>query len=226
MTKEEARNLMMDYLFDEMDAEQKQDFENIVNKRPELLEELNELRQTREQLKFLPEPEPSKKRIVLLPEPIHSKPDTPEKKARIFLHPAVMTVIAAAASLLVILFASYLTGLQAGQTEAGFYLTFGNTPVQTEEEGGISEADVYELMEQVQNENILLLTGLMEQVQQQQNDQLREVLDVLTEYYDQRRRQDLILIADGLNQLESETNYRFSQTDEALGSIIYALSSP
>jgi hypothetical protein len=226
MTDKEARNLMMDYLYGEMDEHRRNDFETFLNSRPDLLEELHELRQTRKVLQFVAQPESPDKLVMLSSGPIPSKPDAPEKKAGMFLHPAVMTVVAAAASLLIVLFASYLTGLQFGQTEAGFYLTFGESPVQIETAGKISETDVYALMEQMQNENTLLLAGLMEQVRQQQDEQLREVLGVLTEYYDQRRRQDLMLIADGLNQLESETNYRFSQTDEALGSIIYALNNP
>ncbi len=226
MTEQQARNLMMDYLFDEMDNTQKKEFETLLKNRPDLLEELQELRQTRELLQFVPQEQSTEKLLFLSPESDSEKQQPFDKRPRIFLHPVVTAVLAAAASVLIILFASSVTGLQVGQTEHGFYLTFDEPPVQTETDGGMTEHEVYALMEQMQHENTLLLTSLMEQVQQQQEEQLHEVIGVLTQYYDERRRRDLMLIADGLNQLESETQYRFSQTDEALGSIIYALSNP
>ena len=65
----------------------------------------------------------------------------------------------------------------------------------------------------------------IEQIWDQQNEQLQYVLAQLTSYYDLRRDQDLYLIAEGLAQLEEETNYRLLRTNEALVEVIYALGN-
>ena len=226
MNEEEARNNMMDYLYNEMSPYQKKEFEAFLKNRPELKKELDELAATRQLIQSAHVEVPPYK-LVMIPshgEKAGNHPDQTSKSFTSKIHPAVKTVFAIAASILIILTGAYFSGLQTGITDTGFYLTFGGEIVQ--QPTGISEEQVFTLIEQMRNEQNLILYGMMEQLQQQQDVQLNEVLEVLTDYYNKRRQQDLLMIADGFNQLEEQTNYRFTRTHETLGSLIYALSNP
>ncbi|MDX1640548.1 MAG: hypothetical protein R3220_02540, partial [Balneolaceae bacterium] len=110
--------------------------------------------------------------------------------------------------------------------DQGFYLTFGEAPNPQPEiiQQGLSEEEVRDMINQIRQENSLLLASMIEQVQEQQNEQLEEAINVLTDYYDQRRQQDLRLISEGIAQLEENTYTRLRQTDQTLGDLIYALS--
>jgi hypothetical protein len=90
---------------------------------------------------------------------------------------------------------------------------------------GITEEQVIDLLEQIRAENTVVMAALAEQSLRRQNEQLEEAMNLLTAYYQEQRRQDLLLIAEGISQLEEDTYYRFLQTDEALGDILYALSN-
>jgi len=226
MNEEKARNHMMDYLYGEMSPKQKKDFEAFLETRPDLRMELEELTQIRHLIQKAPVEVPPHK-LVMIPQAVENPGKSPlkqEKTSAWKLHPAVKTVFAIAASFLIILIGAALTNLNFSKTESGFHLTFGPEPVQ--QTAAIGEDQVFALIEQMKNEQNLLFAGMMEQVQQQQNEQLTEVLNVLTDYYEHRRQQDLLMIADGFNQLEEQTNYRFTRTNETLGSLIYALSNP
>lgn len=248
--KEEIQNRMMDYLFNEMDPAQRKEFEKFLESRPDLQSELNELSETSGLLSSTPSVVPEYKPAFLLisketeemdqlnrdvdeksqlrhgfEKQAQSRQSFDEKgKVKSLFNPIIKTLLAIAASLLLILFGSSLAGMEMGQTEKGFYLTVGNPPNQTE--SGISEEQVLELIEHIQVEQTLLLTSLMEQAQQQQNDKLNEMIFVLADYYDDRRQEDLMMFVDGLEQLETQTHYRFNRTNEALGDLIYAISNP
>lgn len=225
MTEQEARNLFMDYLYDEMEEAQKQEFEQMITDNAELQAELDELQQTRKLLKKIPFEKPSSEMPVTgiakkNPAGLQAQKSKETGYAGNFVLYYLLPI--AAVFLATILTFSFVN-LQIGTGEQGFYMQFGDVPVQNEQ--GISEEDLIGLLDQIRTENALLAASMIEQTQTQQTEQLEEVLSALTTYYDQRRRQDLLLIAEGLSQLEEDTYYRFLQTDETLGEIIYALSN-
>lgn len=248
--KEEIQNQMMDYLYDEMDDQEKEAFEVMLREQPKLQKELDELRKISGLLSSTPSVVPEYKPAFMtiskesdeksllrqgFEEQAQQRQSFGEQsqqhrgseeqgKVKSLFNPTIKTLLAIAASLLLILFGSSLAGMEMGQTEEGFYLTFGNPPTQTE--SGISEEQVLELIEQIQIEQTLLLTSLMEQAQQQQNEKLNEMIFVLADYYDDRRQQDLMMFADGLEQLEIQTHHRFNRTNAALGDLINAISNP
>ena len=213
----------MDYLFNEMDPHQRKEFEKVLKSRPDLQAELDELRATSDLLSSAPSIVPEYKPAFLT---ISNESDGKgNKKIKSLFSPVIKTIFAIAASVLLILLGSSLTGMEMGQSEQGFYLTFGSPPVQ-KTATGITEKQVLDIMEQMRIEQSLLLTSLLEQAQVQQNEQFNEVITLLADYYDERRQQDLIMIADGFEQLELQTHHRFNRTNAALGDIIYALSNP
>lgn len=213
----------MDYLFNEMDPTQRKEFEKVLKSRPDLQAELDEIKSTSELLSSSPSVVPEFKPAFLT---VSNENDEKKiKMIRPLFSPVIKTLFAVAASVLLILIGSSLTGMEMGQSEQGFYLTFGSPPVH-QTATGITEEQVLGIMEQMRMEQSLLLTSLLKQAQVQQNEQFNEVITLLADYYDERRQQDLIMIADGFEQLEMQTHHRFNRTNAALGDIIYALSNP
>ncbi|WP_234568890.1 anti-sigma factor family protein [Rhodohalobacter sp. 614A] len=227
MDDQNIKNLFMDYLYDEMTDEQKAEFEKKLDKNPDLKKEFEELKSTNQLLQKVPMETPSLKLVMMAPEH-DQKEKIKESSNKNFLkkYPGLTTVLAAAACLLIILMGAAFTGLNVGQTDQGFYMTFGEAQNLQPEiiQQGLSEQEVRDMINQIRQENSLLLASMIEKVQEQQNDQLEEAINVLTDYYDQRRQQDLRLISQGIAQLEEDTYHRLRQTDEALGDLIYALS--
>lgn len=217
----------MDYLYDEMTDEQKTEFEKKLEANPDLKKEFKELQSTSQMLQEVPVETPSLKLVMMAPERDQNE-TSKELSNKNFLkkYPGLTTVLAAAACLLIILMGAAFTGLHVGQTDQGFYLTFGEAPNLQPEviQKGLSEEEVRDMINQIRQENSMLLASMIEQVQEQQNEQLEEAINVLTDYYDQRRQQDLRLISQGIAQLEEDTYHRLRQTDETLGDLIYALS--
>jgi len=212
MNEQEARNRLMDYLYNEMDENEKTEFEQFLESSPELQKELKEMQATRNLLDEVPVETPSHKLLYL--------PENEKDKAR-FTGTAKTLLASAAVFLLAVLLFAF-SNIQFGYTEAGFYLTMGQQPAVEE---ALSEDAVIGLMNQIREENAMLMAAMLEQSREQQNEQLEQVLIQLTNYYDLRREQDLYLIAEGLAQLEEETTYRIFQTNEALSEVIYALSN-
>lgn len=220
MTEQEARSHLMDYLYDELEPSVKKDFEAYLNEHPELLAELQELKGTHTLLQKTPTVEPSRKLVLMIPEREEHPIAEPRRMVR-YLRAAV----AIAAVFLVMILSFSWVDLQISQSNQGFLISFGNaTPLAVDTNEGVSQEEVYNLIAQIQQENSQVLAAVIEESQEQQRRQLEETVATLTEYYDRRRQQDLLLISEGLAQLEEETYYRFLQTDETLGDLIYALS--
>lgn len=222
------KNLFMDYLYDEMSDEQKREFEKKLEENPQLKKEFEELESTRNLIQAVPMETPSYKLVMMTPERNQKESKVSSNQNFLKRFPGLTTVLAAAACLLIILIGAAFTDLNIGQTEQGFYLAFGEATVSQPDpvQQGMSEEEVRDMMDQIRQENSILLASMIEQVQEQQNEQLEEAINVLTDYYDQRRQQDLRLISEGLSQLEEDTYYRLRQTDQTLGDLIYALSYP
>jgi len=211
----------MDYLYDEMSDTEKREFEELLEADPKLKKEFEELQATRKVMGTVSLDSDELKPFSLSPDRNTASENTFKGSAKLY---RLMKVGMAAAILLAGMMALALSGVQFGKTSDGFYLAIGNQPEPVQQ--GISEEEVMNLLTRIQQENTLVMAALAEQTQQQQTAQLEEALNLLTAYYDQRRQQDLLLIAEGLTQLEEDTYYRFLQTDETLGDIIYALSNP
>lgn len=216
MTEKEIKNRLMDYLYGEMSAAEKNQFERDLKDHPEMQAELRELQDTRKLLGSKPIDVPPKK-LLMLNLPDHTKTSYPR---------ITKSVLAVAATLLITVFALSFVNMQVDQTEAGFHVSFGEPPASQPDqpEQQITEEEIYELISDMQQENARVFSDILDQTRQEHQQQMEEVIRTLTEYYDQRRRQDLLLISEGLAHLEEETYYRFLQTEETLEDLIFALS--
>ena len=68
MNKDEVRNLMMDYMFGELNEAQRHEFENYISQHADLKQELEELTQTRSLLQHLPAESPTEQLVIMEPE--------------------------------------------------------------------------------------------------------------------------------------------------------------
>jgi hypothetical protein len=228
MNREEARQLLMDYLYDELPADKRIEMERIIAEDSSLQDELEEMEQTRSLLQLAPEKKPQAPLIILQPGTrTESSSEKKQKAGFAGLPPAAVTALSIAASILIILFGSSLAGLQVSSGPEGFSAGFGEMAEMPDnrENVSVTDEDLMRLAEQIRTENSLLISAMMDDLQDQQREQLQEAIQVLNTYYVQQREEDLNIIADGMNQLQVETAYKFLQTDETIENIIYALNN-
>ncbi|NBB77044.1 MAG: hypothetical protein GVY02_06660 [Bacteroidetes bacterium] len=229
MNREEARHKLMEYLYDELPIDEKSELERIIAADPSLKEDLKEMKQMRKLMQFAPK-EKSQSPLVFIEPGAQGAPQNEQKKNKKHvagLPRAAVTALSIAASILIILFGSALAGLQVTSSAAGFTIGFGEAATVPEEDNrvGVTDEDLMRLAEQIRTENSLLISAMMDDLQDQQRQQLQEAIQVLNTYYVQQREEDLNIIADGMNQLQVETAYKFLQTDETIENIIYALNN-
>ncbi|MFO7799298.1 hypothetical protein [Rhodohalobacter sp.] len=217
MIDEKSQQKLMDYLFDEMNSDERKEFEQKIQNSEELRNKLNELKATQSVIGNYSPEEPEENGFHYLDE--SEKRETPKRPRRINY-----VILTAAALVLISIFIGLFSSVQFGETEQGYYLAFGNPSVDVEQEG-ISEEELNEIIAQIRTENSLMMNSMMEQIQQDQNAQFNESLTALADYYEERRNRDLMLFTEGLLQLEESTANQIDQTNRALNGIIYALSN-
>jgi len=224
MNEEKVKSKLIDYLYDEMTEEERQEFKKILSESPDLQRDLKEMQSTRNLLQDEPGEIPHKDLLLINPETAERETNAEAKPKRISFYLKTAAAIAAVILLTVTSFA--FVNLQVQQTEHGVLISFGDQPVpeQPVQESQISEEEVYALIAELQEENSRLFSEILEETRREHRQQLEDVITTLTNYYDQRRQQDLVLISEGLSQLEEETYYRFLQTEDALEDLIFALN--
>lgn len=228
MDKNDVQSKLMDYLYDEMGPDERQSFEKSLRDNPDMQQELEEMRATRNLLQENKD-EITPKRLLLIPtDSDKSSGDnsvTPPVSAKIF---ALKTFAAVAAAILLAVSIFSFANLQITHTDRGTLISFGADPEPVEEpaatEAFITEDEFYTMMGEMQEQNNRVMATALEQTQEQHQQQMENVIQTLTTYYDRRRQQDLLLVSEGLSQLEEETYYRFLQTEEALEDLIFALN--
>ncbi|TVR15816.1 MAG: hypothetical protein EA391_09760 [Balneolaceae bacterium] len=221
MNKNEIKQKLMDYLYDEMGDTERTEFEEYIRKNPDVKREFHELQGVRKVLEKVPVPE---KTEPMANKPLPFTPVSNQSENSNRTYHAIRYMVAVAAIFLATLLTFSFINLQVGSNENGFYVLFGENNVAQEQ--AVNEEMLADLLNQIRDENALFVAAMVEQSSARQTEQIEEVLSALTDYYDQRRQQDLLLIAEGFSQLEQDTYYRFMQTDEVIGEIIFALSNP
>ncbi|MCC5914770.1 MAG: hypothetical protein JJU46_10380 [Balneolaceae bacterium] len=210
MTEEKARELLMDYLYDEMDQEQRSEFEKALSRNEPLRSELAELQQTRSLLKGAELHKPILKET-------RKEPDEPNTRRWLPLISGVAALFMGA-----ILLTIAYTNITVGHGDGYFTVSFGE-PVQQPAE--LSREDLAIVVEQIRTEHTLLAGLLIDELEQRQSEQLSEAITMLTDYYDRQRERDLMLISEGFYQLEEETESRFRERDEWVAELIVALAN-
>ncbi|REL38893.1 hypothetical protein DYD21_02770 [Rhodohalobacter sp. SW132] len=232
MTEQEAKLKLMDYLYDEMDEGERIEFEEALMINPELQKELDSLRSTRSLLQTESKEIPHREMLLLkIPDAgtdsakeSHQTHKTGAKNSNRLSY----TILAAAAALLLTTLLVTWSNLHITRTDTGMEITFGQTSVQApaDRSDSISEEEIITLITQLQQENALLFSELLNESRLEQQQQLENVVTDLATYYEEQRRQDLMLISETLLQMEEETYFRLMQTDETIEDLIFALTYP
>ena len=220
MTDQTARNLLMDYLYDEISAADKKKLEIYMAERPELQQELDQLRQTQSALQQMPDAQPPEKLMILDPAEGSSKKWWDNVRPLVPQTDWARTALATAACLMLLLITGMLVDLNIQSTEAGFSISFGE-PVQVpSNETGITEAQVDAIVEQIQQENAAILTEYADMLNKHNWQQLQQVV----EYFERQRLNDLQTIDQALNQYQQKTDYQLNQTNQVLGEVIQTVA--
>lgn len=226
MTKDEARILLMDYLYGELDNEQSRELELFLQNDEELKKEFEELNGTRSILKHLPVQNPAEQLVIMEPntETETNRESWWAKLTTLFLPQSAFGRSGFALATFVFLFfmMGAFTDMNISTVDGGFNVSFGEqAPVQT----GYTAAQLEMIITQVQQENAEMINEYVLAAQEQQELQFQQTLSTFAEFIDIQRESDLELFNYGLTSLEETTYNRFRQTDQVLGEIIQTVST-
>lgn len=213
MNDQLARNLFMDYLYDEISSEKRNELEQYLQDHPGLQEELNKLEQTRKLLQRMPSEQPDQK--LLLVEPRNRSFSNWLNEARNLLPHSFLgkTGFAIAASIVLLMIIGSVAKVHIAPTEAGYSVSLGYQPVVNE---GFSAQQAETFLAQIREENAAMLTEYLQAVNEEHNAQLRQVV----RYFEQQRMNDLQLIDQNLEQVQQTSNYRWQQANRFLGEVL------
>ena len=226
MTKEEARILLMDYMYGELDADQAKELELFISQHDDLKQELEELTETRSMLQHLPVQSPQEQLVIMEPsaETNNGGPNWWERFKAAFSPQAgfARTSFAIAGFVFLFVITGALTNMNVSIGDNGFSMTFGEQPAK---QVGYTPAQVELIINQVQKENAQLVNQIVLAAQEQQEEQFQQTLATFAQYIDDQRATDLELMNYSLSSLEETTYNRFRQTDQVLGEIIQTVST-
>ncbi len=226
MTKEEARILLMDYMYGELEADQAKELEQYISQHADLKQELEELTETRSMLQHLPVQSPQEQLVIMEPE-TREKTATSNwwERVRTALSPQAgfaRTSFAIAGFVFLFVITGALTNMKVSIGDNGFSMTFGEQPPA---QVGYTPSQVELIINQVQKENAQLVNQIVLAAQEQQEEQFQQTLATFAQYIDDQRATDLELMNYSLSSLEETTYNRFRQTDQVLGEIIQTVST-
>lgn len=222
MNKEEARLLLMDYMYGELDETKKSQLLDFINQHDDLKLEFEELTDTQSFLHHLPVQNPAEQLVIM--EPIKSLAEGFWQSILTALtprNPFAQTGFGIAVLAFVFIVTGAITGLNVSYNDTGVQLGFGKT---SEAEKSFSAAQVEQIVQQIQRDNVALVQQVVADAQEQQNIQLEETFASFASYLDGQRTNDLQLISSGLEDLKENTFTRFRENEQVLGEIIQTVS--
>lgn len=222
MNKEEARLLLMDYLYGELDNSKEKELLSFIAKHDDLKQEFEELTDTQSFLHNLPVQDPAEQLVIM--EPKNSSTESFWESILSALTPRnafAQAGFGIAVLAFVFIVTGAITGLNISYNETGVQLGFGKV---SEAEKSFSAAQVEQIVQQIQRDNVALVQQVVADAQEQQNIQLEETFASFASYLEGQRTNDLQLISSGLEDLKENTFTRFRQNEQVLGEIIQTVS--
>lgn len=214
MNHETARSLFMDYLYDEIDGEDKQRFKQYLEEHPELKEELAELRQTRQILQQMPSEAQPKRQLTVVEAQRRSIGEWWDDAKNLLPRSGWgKTAFAAAACIIFLLIAGSVAQLHIGYTDNGVMISLGQAPTINE---GLTPQQAQAFLDHIREENRTMMANFAEEIREDNREQMQQVV----RYVEQQRRNDLQLIDRNLEQIQQASNYRWRQANEFFGEII------
>ncbi|MBO6794065.1 MAG: hypothetical protein JJ895_09145 [Balneolaceae bacterium] len=224
MTKEEARELFIDFMYGGLDIDTQQQLEAFVQQHPDLKDELDGLMETRQVLQQMPVESPTEQFVMMDPAVAKSSFRSSFEKLWTALSPKSgfgRAGFAVASFVFLFIITGSLTNLNFSMQDGEISLRFGEQPPA---QVGYSAAQVEMIINQVQAENAELVAEFVQAAQEQQETQFQQTLASFASYLDEQRTSDLELIDYSLANLQETTYNRFVQTDQVLGEIIETVS--
>lgn len=213
MNEQLARSLFMDYLYDEIDADDRQRLEKFLSDRPDLQAELEKLNQTRTLLQQMPAPE-SGQPIVMVEPRERTFADWLHEAKSLLPRTAIGRVgFAMAAGFILLLFVGSVARMHISSGENGLSISMGHTSVVNE---GITPEQVEGLIEMIREENTIMMANYAEALNEQNSNQIRQVV----EYFEQQRLNDLQSIDHSFTQIEENTTEQWLATNRFLGNLL------
>lgn len=218
MNEQKARELLMDYLYDEISAADKKKLEDYLENHPEMREELDQLDQTRSLLQQMPDAEAGQP--ITFIEANNTKNGWGKYIKRLIPTSAwARTALATAASVILLLITAAMADVSIHSTQSGFSVYFGDKPpVQTT---GLTDEQTDAIIQKIQQENTALMTEYADMLNKHNRQQLQQVV----EYFERQRLNDLQLIDQALNQYQEETDQQITQTQQVLGEVLQTMAA-
>lgn len=224
MNKETARSLFMDYLYDELEPDQRKELEIFLSQNPELQKELDELGSVRSMLQHLPVQDPAEQLVMVEPDQSGFQDWWNELiESWIPKSGFARAGFAMASALILFVMVGAFTKMDMSINENGFKLAFGEKQEIVQQ--GFTPEQVDYLLQQMKEENALMVSEAVQAVQQSQDEKLEQTLINFADYVEQQRRNDLQMISSGLSNMEETYYDRFRQTDQVLGELIQTVST-
>jgi len=219
MNHELARSLFMDYLYDEIEEEDKQRLEAYLEEHPDLREELNGLNRTRDLLQQMPLIEPEHRLTMVEPRERTFSQWLGEAKALLPRSGFGKLGFAVAAGFALLLFIGSAAKMQISVDDAGWSVAMGYSPTVTVNEG-LTADQAREFLDRVRKENSAMMADYAQTLRRENRQQLEQVV----RYVEQQRVNDLQLIDQNLDQLQQANNYRWQQTSQFLGEMLQTVN--
>lgn len=217
MNDQLARSLFMDYLYDEITANDKQRLETYLEEHPPLQQELDSLRQTRLLLQQMPAEQSDRKLLVM--EPRNRSFGQWWKEAKTLFPQSLLgkTGFAVAAAFGLLMVIGSVAKVHIAPTDSGYAISLGYQPVIQE---GLSEQQAEVFINQIRRNNAAMLSEYAETMNEQNRQQFRQAV----QYFEQQRQNDLQLIDQNLDLYQQANNYRWQQANQFLGEVLQNVS--
>ncbi len=253
MNKQTARSLLMDFLYDEISAGDKENLKIYLDNHPGMVQELKELRKTQTLLKQMPEVKAPQKLRMMEPRSRTFGQWRQDVKTILPHSGWGKAALAAAACLILLLVAGSVANVQITSDRSGFTLSLGyeeqieqslsqkpeNQKYMAKQENkaadnlqpvnGVTEEEAEQFITTQEAETLLAKMqqqnkALLTAFAQQMNRQDEEQLQQIVKYFQAQRIYDLKRIKQSLNEVQLAGAYRWHQTNRVLGEIIQTAS--
>jgi len=219
MNKQTARELLMDYLYDEISKTDRERLENYMETHPEFRREVDELRATRSLLSKAPDVEMNEKIVVMNPQQ-RSFSEWCSQAANLMPRSIWGKVTLSAAACLVFLFViASIINLSIQSTQNGFsvHLGYGNQPT----EAALSAKQVNVITKKIHQQDVKTMAAYAAKLNRSNQQQLQQA----EEHFEKKRIKDLELFKQALDQYQQKTNYQLLQTHRVMGQIVESVAA-
>ena len=224
MNKDTARSLFMDYLYDELEQDQRNELEQFLSQNPELKKELDELTDVRSMISHLPVQDPAEQLVMVEPDKTGFQEWWNDFVGGLLPRNGFARAGFAMASLMVVFVVlGAFTKMNITVNNGEFNLAFGEKQEIIQQ--GFTPQQVEMLLQQVREDNALMISDAVQAAQAQQENEFEKTLINFADYIEQQRQSDLQMISSGLYDMEETYYDRFRQTDQVLGELIQTVST-